>query len=534
ILYAWDIGEGRDANHKWVRMDMSGRANARATLEWDPARGVRMEGHADVDTPRWHGAIMDHLQADVSIDGDELRIDNIEGVKDQGRADGSLWLTWKDVPAGQDEIDMRYRAFDLPIQEGLRAADIGDLPISGQGSGSVRIHGPYSHLRLEAGATARNASVYGLKIPAGSGEMDYDITGDRITVKNVRVAERSDQLGAGEEPPSGLLALQAALDMDLHDETWKGWIKGSLDSMPLGLPGPRFQAQVDGRLDGPWVQPLGEWQLPVGSLAFSRGRLFLGQQSLEGFEGRLETGGHALTASLNTSGKPAPFFTLQVRQKGEGLGGDLEVHLGPESADTANLATRLTKDLLKDAGGGLRLEGTWSPSGLGWQGKLANVVGRFEGFDLIQPAPADLKGDAAGGSLDLTLQGQAAGQGQAPVPSDRSAHLRLAGKVPFSLQQPVDLKLAGVAELAHLKEILDHVLQVDEYSLLADLKPQGNAQFDLRLAGPFQALTAEGLLSLRDGRLEVRTYPQSVEDLSFNLHFHDRDVVLLESDPLQG
>ena len=534
VLHAWDIGEGRDRDGRWIRLDMSGRASARASLAWNAAQGVRLDGHAEVETPRWHGAIMEHLQADVAIEGDELRIENIEAVKGSGKAGGSLWLTWRDVPAGQDEIDMRYQASDLPIQEGLRAADVGDLPITGQGSGQVRIHGPYDRLWLEARATAQEASVYGLRIPAGAGEMVYDIMGDRLTVKDVRIAERSDQLGSAEEDPTGLLALRGALDMDLKAGTWKGQVKGNVDSMPLGLPGPRFQSVVDGRLEGPWTVPFGAWQLPLGSLTFGRGRVFLGQQSLEGFEGLVETGRGTLHASLGTAGKPMPVFLLDARQKGEGITGALDLHIAPDAADTQNLAARLTRDLLVDAAADLHLEGAWNPAGLAWQGKLENLVGHFQGFDLVQPSPSELKGDASGGALDLTLVGQAARTQVPAAPGTTPAHVRIAGRVPFSTREPLAVRLEGVAELANLKDILDHVLQVDEYSLLADLKPKGDAQFDLKLGGPLAQPTVDGLLSLKGGRLEIRTYPQSVEDLSFNLHFRGRDLILDESDPLRG
>ena len=37
-----------------------------------------------------------------------------------------------------------------------------------------------------------------------------------------------------------------------------------------------------------------------------------------------------------------------------------------------------------------------------------------------------------------------------------------------------------------------------------------------------------------NGRLQIRTFPQSIEDLSFNLHLKGREATLLESDPLRG
>jgi len=531
VLENWEIGEGTTPEGKAIRLGMGGHAVAAAEVSWNGSEGLRLQGQVEVETPRWHGASMDHLRADVSIQDDALRVEGIEAEKDQGNATGSLWLTWRDLPAGQDQIDMRYQASGLPIEEGLRAADAGDLPITGLGSGWARIHGPYDRLQLEAGATGQGIRVYGLNLPFGSGEMVYDIAGDKLVVKDARVAETAEQLGTPGEDPTGLLALRAAMEMDLQRETWRVWAKGNVDSKPLGLPGPRFQALVDARFEGPWVSGFGPLALPTGSFAFSRGRLFLDQQSLEGFEGKVETGIGTLHANLGTVGKPVPVITLDVRQQGQGLLGTLDVHVAPDSAETAHLAARLTKDLLLDGGLDLRADGSWDPSGFRWQGQLAHAVGHFDGFDLVQQGSAQLKGDANGAKVDLSLLGQAAGQSSLQA---SSAQLRVSGQIPFSSRLPLEVRLEGSAELANLKNIFDHVLQVDEFSLLGDLKPEGNASFDLKLGGLVPQPTLDGLLTLKAGRLEVRTYPQSVEDLSFNLHFQGRDILLLESDPLRG
>lgn len=534
ILQLWEVGEGKTKEGKAIKLGMSGGAIADAEIEWDAPKGVRLKGRLDIATPRWHGATMDHLRGDVAIQDDELHVENIAGEKGKGSASGALWLTWRNMPVGQDEIDMSFQALNLPIEEGLRAADAGDLPITGQGSGWVRIHGPYDRLYVEAGATAQGVNAYGLTIPFGSGEMVYDLAGDRLVVKDARVAETAEQLGAPDADPTGLLALRATMDMDLKRETWQVLAKGNVDSKPLGLPGPRFQALVDARLEGPWVSAFGALKLPVGSLSFSSGRVFLDQQSFEDFEGKLETGIGTLHLSLGSLGKPVPLITLDAAPKGKALVGAMVVHLAPDSADTAHLAGLFTKGLLKDGGLDLRAEGTWDPSGFRWSGQMENVVGHFEGFDLIQQEPAVLKGDAAGAEVDLKLLGQGAAQNQTAAPSEGSASFRVSGKVPFSSATPLAVKLEGNAELANLKSILDHVLQVDEFSLLADLRPEGSARFDLQLGGPYTHPTVDGLLALKAGRLEIRTYPQSVEDLTFNLHFKGQDLILLESDPLRG
>jgi hypothetical protein len=532
VLQAWEIGEGHSKDGKSIELGMSGYAIGRAEFNWD-SQGIRFKGHGDVEDPRWHGASMDHLSADVSILNDELRIENIEGVKGAGRATGSLWLTWGDVAPGQDQIDMTYEASRLPIEEGLRAGDVGDLPITGIGSGKIRIHGPYSRIRIEAMGLAENAEVYGFKIPHGSGEMDYDISGDHLVVKDIRVAETAEQLGSPDEEPTGLLAIHGGIDMDLKDETWHVWGKGSVDSGPLGLKGPRFLAQVDTRFDGPWVSPFGRLQLPSGTFDFRGGRLFMDQQSLEGIEGHLEMGGHALHLKVNSEGKSVPILTVDGGPRGEGLAGSLSVHIAPDSVDTAHLAARLTKDMLKDGGLDLKVDGTWDSHGLHWQGQIDELVGHFDGFDLAQQHATRLEGDAFGANLDLSLQGQASVRQGTPTPGS-AALMRAKGRIPFSATVPMGLQLTGEAELANLKSILDHVLEVDEYSLLGDLKPEGSASFDLTLGGPVLRPSLDGVLSLQGGSLQIRTYPQSVENLSFTLHFKGRDVTLLETDPLTG
>jgi autotransporter translocation and assembly factor TamB len=532
VLQRWEIGEGTTKEGKAIKMVMGGQTTASAEFQWDEPKGVRLQGQVAIQTPRWHGATMDQLRAEVTIQDDVLRVENILGEKGAGSVNGSFWLTWRDVSAGQDEMDMNFQAFNLPIEEGLRAADVGDIPITGQGSGRARIHGPYDRLWVEASATAQGINVYGLSLPFGAGDMVYDITGDKLVVKDARVAETVEQLGSPEEEPTGLLALRAAMEMDLKQETWNVWARGNVDSKPLGLPGPRFQAWVDTRFEGPW---LGDFDplppLPLGSFSFSHGRVFLDQQSLEGFEGKLETGNGTLHLTVGMEGKPIPVITLDAQRKARSLVGAMDLHLAPDSAETAALAARLTGDLLKDGGLDLRAQGVWEPTGFRWNGQLENVVGRFDGFDLVQQQPAILKGDASGAEVDLKLLGQAAA---GPSPLGGSAQFRVSGKVPFSMGAPLDMKLEGTAELNNLKSILDHVLQVDEFSLLADLRPEGKARFDLQLGGPYTQPTLDGMLSLKAGRLEIRTYPQSVEDLAFNLHLHGRDLILLESDPLRG
>jgi len=94
--------------------------------------------------------------------------------------------------------------------------------------------------------------------------------------------------------------------------------------------------------------------------------------------------------------------------------------------------------------------------------------------------------------------------------------------------------LGGSSDLSDLKVLLDRIFQPSQYSLLADLKPSGNAQFSLTLNGTYLEPTLEGYLGLKGGRLQVRTYPQSIEDLDFTVRFKDRELWISEEEPLRG
>ncbi len=534
VLGNWEIGEGQ-RDGRVLPLGMAGHAESQASVQWSEKGGLKLTGQVQVQEPRWHGATLDALRAEVFIQGDELRVENIEGTKGAGSASGELWLTWGQVPVGWDQLDTCYRGFRLPIEEGLKAADVGDLPITGLGSGWARIHGPFSRLLIEAGALAENGEVYGLKLPRVSGGMLFDLAGDRLQVKDFRVAESAEQLGGPDDEPTGLLALQGSMNMDLKHETWDVLLAGNVDSMPLGLPGPRFQAQLDAHLEGPWVSPLGPLPpVPEGSISISRGRLFLNDQSLEGLEGRLGIANESIQARFGMAGQSAPLINLDARSIGDRLTGALEVRVSPDTADTAHLASRLSQDLLKDAELDFKAEGEWNREGLSWKGRTERLAGNLGGINLVQKEPASFEGDASEARIDLQLNGSVAQRPGRNFSTFPTTAMRISGSLPFSSTNPMGLKLEGSAELANLKGVLDHLLEVDSYSLLADLQPEGTASLDLNLGGAYSAPSLKGLLELQEGRLQVRTYPQSVEDLDFKLHFEGRDFYMLESEPLKG
>lgn len=518
---------------KIVDLDMSGPVKARAEVVWAPDSGLGLVGHVDVENPRWHGARVDRLSTDVSIKESELRLDGISLTKGEGRGGGELWLTWADVPAGGTQLDMCYWADRLPVREGLRAADVDFVQVDGTGSGWVRLHGPFNGIFMEGQAQAMKTEIYGLKIPAVSAQFRMDIPESRFEIRDLRVAEGVEALGQDGAPPTGLLALQGWLDMDLERLRWHGAIKGPMDSQVLGLSAARFLGQMDAKLEGPMVVPMGPISLPSLSVALTRGRAFMGPQSLEGLEGGVEIGAGGVYGWLGMEGKGAPYAQARAFVSGEDLIGTVDLQVNATTADTAHLAARMTRDALKDARLDLKAEGRWDRSGLHWKGRLDSFEGHFEGLDLVQTQPSRLAGDGEGLGLDLALKGFPVDAKGQPLLSG-GAEVHLSGWAPFSRENPLKLNLGGSADLSDLKVLLDRILQPSPYSLLADLKPSGNAQFDLTLNGTYTEPLLEGHLGLKKGQLHVRTYPQSIEDMDFTVRFKDREIWMSPEEPLRG
>ncbi|WP_244432675.1 translocation/assembly module TamB domain-containing protein [Holophaga foetida] len=518
---------------KLVDLDMAGAVKARAEVSWSPGTGLDLAGHVDVESPRWHGARVDRLSTEVSIRGSELRLDGISLAKGEGRGGGELWLTWADLPEGSSQIDMCYWADRLPVREGLLAGDVDSVRVDGTGSGWARLHGPFRSILMEGQAQAVKAEVYGLSIPAVSAQFRMDIASGRFEIRDLRVAEGLDALGQDEAPPRGLLALQGWLDMDLERLRWHGALKGPVDSKVLGLSGARFLGQMDAKLEGPMVSPMGPVAVPSLTVSLTRGRAFLGTQSLEGLEGGVELAEGALLGWFGMEGKAGPFARVHAFGSGENLIGAVDLQVNAETADTPHLAARLTRDALKDARVDLKAEGAWDRDGLHWKGRLDRFEGHFEGLDLVQTQPSRLAGDGEGLGLDLALKGFPVDPQGRPLATG-GAEVQLSGWAPFLKENPLKLSLGGSADLTDLKVLLDRIFQPSPYSLLADLKPSGNAQFALTLNGTYTDPMLDGHLGLKGGRLHVRTYPQSIENVDFTVRFKGREIWMSAEEPLRG
>ena len=519
VLKAWKVTD----------LDMSGATRARGTMSWSPRDGIQVDGHGQVEDPRWHGAHADRIAADVAIRGDVLTLTGIELEKGPGRGEGKIWLTWADGPPDAEQIDMCFTAFRLPVHEGLAAADEQDLDIQGTGSGWVRLHGPYLRILMEGQAVAEAGRVYGIAIPAASANFAMDIARLRIQADQVRIADSLDHLEGGPGP----LDLTGAMDMDADHGRWTAQLSGTADSRILDLPGPALRGQVAARIDGPLTAPLGPYQAPEGTFSLSQGLLALPGLDLKGIEARLSFKDGRLQAQAGLAGKPSPVLEVNALQTAPGrLAGSVRAQLAPATADNTQLTSQLSQGFLKGLDLDFQGQGTWTRGGLAWKGQLAHFQSDFEGFQLGQTLPGTFSGDLTGCNLAMDLEGRTlTAQGGA---SPESATMSLSGWLPFNPDGKLDLALAGAAELANLKAILDHIVDPGQYSLMADMRPAGSATFNLNLTGQPSNPFLAGRLDLRGGRVSERTYPQSIENVDFTAWFNGRDITIPQDAPLRG
>ena len=527
-LQAWKIAS----------LDMQGQTTAQAKVRWSRPGGLELDGSIGVDQPRWHGARADGLWAkQVEIRGSDLRIKGIELTKGQGSGGGELWLTWAKTAPGQPQMDMCYTAQRLPLAEGLRAADLKDeagqdLPITGIGSGWARLHGTYANPMMYGSAQLEQGEIYSINIPAASSDFSMDITALQMKLRDLRVAERPDLLGHGEATPEGVLALQGQADLDFQRWTWWVDLGGRLDSQVLALPGPRIQAQVEARLLGPITRPFGGYDLPEGWIQWSRGRIFFGDRSVEGLQGRASLDKGALESRIGMEGMPSPLLEAKVRQEGPDLVGGLTLNISPESARTEQLARGLTDDLLEDLTLSATAKGRWTNGrDLAWSGSLDRLAAQFGAFELHQTGASTLRGNALGAAVDLSLEGGARGPVSGVTP--QAAQVHLSGRVPFSPSAPLALKVQGSADLAHMKAILDRFMEVDDYSLLSELTVQGTSRFDTLAHGTYLEPLLDGVVSLDKGRMNLRGY-QGAEDIQAELVLKDRTITIAEDRPVRG
>ena len=163
------------------------------------------------------------------------------------------------------------------------------------------------------------------------------------------------------------------------------------------------------------------------------------------------------------------------------------------------LARSLTEDLLEDLSLSATAQGRWkSGHELAWNGSLDRLAAQFNAFELHQIGSSALRGNGQGMVVDISLEGGA--RGSAAQTGHRAAHVRLSGTVPFSGQAPMAIQAQGDADLAHMKSILDRVMEVDDYSLLSGLNVRGTSRFDLLAHGTYSTLCLMGAFRSRKAR----------------------------------
>ncbi|HTL98927.1 MAG TPA: translocation/assembly module TamB domain-containing protein [Holophagaceae bacterium] len=525
---AVDAAEVAGALRGWkvVDLDMSGAAVADADVAWTRAGGLSLDGVVEAQQPRWHHAVADHLKAGVEIRGEDLAVKDIRIEKGAGSGEGQLRLTWAAHHPG-DDFDLQASFKDMPAAEGLKAADL-DLPITGLGTGDARLHGTYDHLVLLGHARLADGLVYGVAIPAASTDYTLDIDSLKLLVQDLRVADSVDHLGSGSAKPSGDLALMGGGSMDLKALTADLRLTGALDTGILKLPVPQIQGKVDAHLDGPLASAFGGLELPEGTLSLRDSIVFLQDQSLVGLEADLTRKGPKLAAQLGFAKRPERALALDLGDRGGSLFGKASLLLNDRTAPTQALAAQFSRGVLQDLRLDFDASGTYDSGGLRWQGRLGELRGDFGAFDLTQSRPAELRGTGSAATLSLELEGRQKGETGAP-----SGRATLAGTLPFSMHENMDLRSTGSMDLADVKVILDTLLDVDPYSALGETRPQGRAEYDLRAYGTYADPYADGQLRLADGSLRLGDYP-SLNHLNFTLLAKGRDLVFPKEQPLKA
>lgn len=525
-LQAWDV----------VDLNMAGRLHAKVNLSIHPSEGLLLNGVLEAQSPRWHGATADRLSAKIQMQGSTMNIQDIEVAKGEGRGYGDIWLSWADLPANTSQFESCFRVSRLPISEGLKAADQGDIPVEGTASGWARIWGPFDALQLRGDGLAENATAYQLTIPAASAEFHMDIAKNRISVPEFRIAESMSNLALGEGSPQGLLALKGKLELDLNRNAWWGDFGGTLDSSLLAIPGPRIQARVGGKVQGGWDYGFGPTSMPNFEVDFSQARLFAGEQSLENIEGSFHSDRGVAEGWLGQGGATAKILEVAAFDDKGILRAGGHLRLDATSMDTPRLAARITQDLMEDVRLEADFSATWEPEGFHWQGRINHLLARFPAFDLAQAQPAFVHGNLEAAQIDLPLEAQERASNRTDHLAGplSTGYLSLNGLVPFSTTGPLALQAKGSADLSELKTILDGLMEVDPYSLLADLQPSGATKVDLQLQGTPAEPRLDGTLKLQGARIRVRTYPQSAENINVTVQFHGREISIPESEPIRG
>ena len=320
MLMAWDIGMTDDAG-KRTALDMSGAARIEAQAGWSAQGGMQLKGRVELQAPRWHGATGrpargrgDHRPGCPAGFGHRAGQGRRQGLR------GALAHLGRPAQGRGCDRHVLQRPSACRCAKGLRAADLGDLPLDGTGSGWVRLHGPFdAHHHGRPGAWPRRPRSTACASPRPRRTSAWTSTATCLRATDVRVADSLAHLGDARQVPDGPLALQGSMDMDTRARPGRWPCGATWTPASWAFPGPAFQARVDARLEGPLVAPLGPIQMPQGSASFTQGRADPGRAAAGmGLEGRPPSPGGNLKLSLGLAGKPTRVVTLHALAAGAG------------------------------------------------------------------------------------------------------------------------------------------------------------------------------------------------------------------------
>ncbi|MDR2560814.1 MAG: translocation/assembly module TamB [Holophagales bacterium] len=516
------------------RLPISGRTDAHADITWSRSKKLNLSGHIAVSDPVYFGASADSLTAEVSIESDQLFLDDISLRRGDATASGKLWLTWGKVPHGADQINMRYKSFGLPLSEGLDAG-ISDMKMleamapQGTVDGWVEISGPYESLFLRAEAELHDGSIYGVALPAFSGgiEMDLSKQNNKLLVKDFRLADSMETIGSLD----GQLAVQGHFNIDLGERTWAGKIFGKFDSLALGMrDAPQMTAWLDYTFDGPMSTNYGLVWLPEGQLALSKGEIIVDSDTkVEGIVGKLSLDGDSIDGELTLIdylGAGGPLLRITAEKDGDATQAAAELAITEHSSQTADIAKMLTNGAIEDIVLGAAITARAKDGSVDWKADISEFEGRALGLDISSLGRCaisgrSVQGDAGWLGLNMNIGSRRAGSGSGEL----TTKLEINGSVPLGGIRPADLHLSGQVDLEQAKEAIARLFGERPDDFLAGFRPRGKGEMDFWLRGPYDEMGLDGRLTIRSGLLEPSGgFPYAIEDLDVDLACEGRRV----------
>lgn len=470
----------------------AGRGDVEGVLRIRPS-GVVVDSTFDLVDVESPGILAEHLQGSLTVSPTGVRNLRIEAT-----SEGGAILVAGSVPfegAGPGEVlDLTIDAVSWPTDERLDAWLPFELPVDGPVSGRLALTGTGDDLSGRADLEIEPAVIAGFEVDLVLAEIAFDP--ERLVVE--RGVIRSE---AGDLTARGMLHRESgAMDfrveapsLDLTREPFAGALTGDV-SGTLAL-----TADIEGTLESP------------------RARARLESSGLTYDDRRLATDERSAVLELVWDGR-------EVRAEG-GVAGLLTLEGGGLlDTDRADLAFRVASERLGDV---VRLAAPGAPEGFTGRfdgtvvvaGELAGGVGpdalrialelpelvlEYEGRTLrnLEPVVARYTGDAI--AIDsLFLEDEGTG-----------SEVFAQGTIGLGEESPLDLNLQGSISTDWAELLVPQIEMDGTFDVLATVR------------GTLSEPRLNGQGELRDGRLIVAGFPQSLDDLSAVVLFYPRQVVI--------